>query len=134
MVVSAVDYAGNAKAASAVKPVKDVGISEDFTDSSLQIDGQPVPFQTATEHPVRKPSQVTIKFTQPVVTQWTDSTIAGRAANGGNPKTYAAGECVISPEVAECLLARIRERDTRLTARSVGAADAMPTSGVGVSW
>src|SRR4051794_963971 len=95
VVVSAVDYAGNAKAASAVKPVKDVGISEDFANSSLQIDGQPVPFQTATQHPVRKPSQVTIKFTQPVVTQWTDSTLATRAAHGGNAQTYAAGECVV---------------------------------------
>src|SRR3954449_3014559 len=94
VVVSAIDYAGNAKAASAVKPVKDVGISEDFVHSSLQIDGQPVPFQTATQHPVRKPSQVTIKFTQPVVTQWTDSTLATRSANGGNSQTHAATECV----------------------------------------
>src|SRR4051794_19172253 len=103
VVVSAVDYAGNAKAASAVKPVKDVGISEDFANSSLQIDGQAVPFQTATQHPVRKPSQVTIKFTQPVVVQWTDSTIAGRAANGGTPKTYEAGDCVRRQPSGSCV-------------------------------
>jgi DNA-binding NarL/FixJ family response regulator len=40
-------------------------------------------------------------------------------------RSSAAGDCVISSEVAGALLARIRERDTRSTARSVGLADAI---------
>jgi two-component system nitrate/nitrite response regulator NarL len=40
-------------------------------------------------------------------------------------RASAAGECIISPELAGGLLTRIRERDIRLTARSECAADAI---------
>ena len=40
-------------------------------------------------------------------------------------RAAARGECVISPEVAEGLLTRIRERDTRITASSKREADAI---------
>jgi DNA-binding NarL/FixJ family response regulator len=43
-------------------------------------------------------------------------------------RASAAGNCVISSEVAGGLLARIRERDNRLTARSEHAADAIRAS------
>ena len=50
---------------------------------------------------------------------------AGQQAIVKAVRASAAGECVIAPEVAGCLLARIRERDVRLTARSTQGADAI---------
>jgi len=50
---------------------------------------------------------------------------AGQQAIVKAVRASAAGECVISSEMAGCLLARIRERDTRLTARCEQGADAI---------
>jgi DNA-binding NarL/FixJ family response regulator len=50
---------------------------------------------------------------------------AGAEAIVKGVRASAAGECVISPEVAGGLLARIRERDIRLTARGEHSADAI---------
>jgi DNA-binding NarL/FixJ family response regulator len=48
---------------------------------------------------------------------------AGAEAIVSGVRACARGECVISPEVAGALLERIRERDSRLTARGERSAD-----------
>lgn len=50
---------------------------------------------------------------------------AGQQAIVKGVRASAAGECVIAPEVAGALLARIREREFRLAARDTSTADAI---------
>ena len=90
VVATAIDNAGNATASSTVKPVKNAGLKEDFAHSFLTVDGNSVPMSTASTNAVRKPSSLTVEFTEPILLHWSDSSFPNEA----KPVSHDTSVCV----------------------------------------
>jgi len=108
VLVTAVDAAGNqafpttnGSTPSPTKVTKNQGLQEDFAHSSLTVDDQTVPLATASTQPVRKPSSVTVEFTQPIRLDWVDSS----GTHGLTPVHHSASACVkrVTPNAGGCI-------------------------------
>lgn len=111
VLVTAVDAAGNqafpttndgtGPQPAPTKVTKNQGVQEDFAHSSLTVDDQTVPLATASTQPVRKPSAVTVEFTQPIRLDWVDSS----GTHGLTPVHHSASACVkrVTPNAGGCI-------------------------------
>jgi len=98
VLVTAIDGAGNATfptnaltgAPSPTKVTKNVGLKEDFADSFLTVDGNVVSFPSAAAGAVRKPSSITVEFTQPIRLDWVDNS----GTHGFTPVHHHSSVCV----------------------------------------